>query len=105
MTQQKADTFNVMNLIKCPFELFPKDNPDRYILSTNPITSILFVTYNNPSFLSGQARAKGKDGGRYPFHYLEMIDNLFGREENLLFYFLGVFKIPNRRTQSKKRGT
>ena len=84
MTQQKADTFNVMNLIKCPFELFPKDNPDRYIMSTNPITGILFVTYNNPSFLSGQARARGRDGGRYPFHYLEMIDNLFGKDDNTI---------------------
>ena len=27
---------------------------------------------------------KGKDGGRYPYKYLEMIDNLFGKESNTI---------------------
>ena len=27
---------------------------------------------------------RGKDEGRYPFHYLEMIENLFGKEKNTI---------------------
>ena len=49
-----------------------------------PATGTLFITDDNPGFVSGQARMRGKNEGRYPFHYLEMIDNIFGYEPNTI---------------------
>jgi hypothetical protein len=36
---------------------------------------------------------RGKDEGRYPFHYLEMIDNLFGEEKTRLKFAVVRFKM------------
>jgi hypothetical protein len=33
--------------------------------------------------MSGQVRVRGKGGGKYPFHYLEMIDYVFGEENTI----------------------
>ena len=78
------DAFNVMNLIKCPYEALPKDNPDTYIMRPIPLKGTLFVSFDNLEFITGQVRVRGKGKGQYPFHYLEMIDHVFGREENTI---------------------
>lgn len=44
----------------------------------------LFITDDNRGFISGQIRMRGKNEGRYPFNYLEMIDNIFGYEPNTI---------------------
>jgi len=49
-----------------------------------PATGTLFITDDNPGFVSGQARMRGKSEGRYPYHYLEMIDSIFGYEPNTI---------------------
>jgi hypothetical protein len=54
------------------------------IISASPATGILYITKNSLDFLSGHVRMRGKDGGRYPYRYLEMIDNLFGKEPNTI---------------------
>jgi hypothetical protein len=76
--------FNVLNLIRCPYEMIPKDNPDTYVIRPKPLKGILAVSFNNLGFMSGQVKVRGKGGGKYPFHYLEMIDYVFGREENTI---------------------
>jgi hypothetical protein len=76
--------FNAMNLIRCPYEALPKDNPDTYIIRPKPLKGTLFVSFDNLGFISGQVRVRGKGKGEYPFHYLEMIDNVFGREKNTI---------------------
>jgi hypothetical protein len=48
------------------------------------LKGVLFVSFDNLGFISGQVRVRGKGGGKYPFHYLEMIDYVFGREENTI---------------------
>ena len=78
------ETFNVMDLIRCPYETLPKDNPEAYVIVPKPLTGILFVSFNNRGFISGQIRVRGKGGGKYPFRYLELIDFVFGREENTI---------------------
>jgi hypothetical protein len=50
----------------------------------DPATGILYITENSPFFISGQVRMRGRNGGRYPYHYLEMIDNIFGKEDNTI---------------------
>jgi hypothetical protein len=79
---------NVIDLIKCKYYISSiteqnDDNNNKYfIISASPATGILFVTQNNLEFISGHVRLRGKDEGRYPYNYLQMIDNIFGKEEN-----------------------
>ena len=54
------------------------------IIPCTPATGTLFITDDNPGFISGQIRMRGKNEGRYPFHYLEMIDSIFGHEPNTI---------------------
>jgi len=61
-------------------ELFT-NNLDYRIFTASPATGVIYLINN---FLSGHCRMRGKDEGRYPFHYLEMIDNLFGEEKNTI---------------------
>jgi hypothetical protein len=49
-----------------------------------PATGTLYITDNNLGYISGQARMRGKNEGRYPFHYLEMIDRIFGYESSTI---------------------
>ncbi|MDP9289830.1 MAG: hypothetical protein M3P08_16755 [Thermoproteota archaeon] len=44
----------------------------------------LYFTENNPGFISGHIRARGRKNGRYPYKYPEMIDRLFGKEDNTI---------------------
>jgi hypothetical protein len=78
------EAFNVMNLIKCQYEVLPKDDPDSYVIRPKPLKGTLFVSFDNLGFISGQIRVRGKGGGEYPFHYLEMIEYVFGGEENTI---------------------
>ena len=38
---------------------------------------------------------RGRDGGRYPYNYLEMIDHIFGSEENTIEVCSGSIKGRN----------
>lgn len=70
---------NVMNLIRCkPHYIVTDNGPNYCIIPANPATGILYITEKNPEFISGHVRMKGKNGGQYPYHYLEMIENIFG---------------------------
>src|SRR5437868_15390558 len=53
-------------------------------MTADPATGILYITENSPGFISGHLRMRGKKGGKYPYKYLEMIDNVFGKEENTI---------------------
>jgi hypothetical protein len=78
------EIFNVMNLVKCSYDTLPRDNPDTYIILPKPLKGTLFVSFDNLGYMSGQVRVRGNAGGKYPFHYLEMIEYVFGREENTI---------------------
>ena len=54
------------------------------IIPCTPATGTLFITDDNPGFISGQVRMRGKNEGRYPYNYLDMIDNIFGYEPNTI---------------------
>jgi hypothetical protein len=41
-------------------------------------TGNVYVSRNSPQFISGHIRMRGKDHGRYPFGYKEMLEELFG---------------------------
>ena len=54
------------------------------VIPATPATGILYITQNNPEFISGHIRMRGRNGRQYPFNYLEMIDTLFGKEDNTI---------------------
>lgn len=79
--------FIISNLIKCKYESVNSSNNNHkkyFIMSADPATGILYITENSPGFISGHLRMRGKNGGKYPYKYLEMIDNVFGKEENTI---------------------
>lgn len=59
-----------------------KNNNRQFIILATPAKGNLFITFENPAFVSGHVRLRGKGQGRYPDNYLEMIDNIFGKENN-----------------------
>jgi hypothetical protein len=78
------NNLNILNLIKCKY-IVHRDHTNKYsIILADPATGILYITENSPGFISGHLRMRGKNGGRYPYRYLEMIDNIFGAEENTI---------------------
>src|SRR5215204_7662438 len=80
---------NIIGLIKAKFNILTITENSLgmskyFIIPAYPARGILFVTHDNPGFISGHVRLRGKDQGRYPYNYLEMIDNIFGKEENTI---------------------
>ena len=69
------------------------------IISANPATGILYVTERSPFYISGQVRMRGRNGGRYPYNYPEMIDSVFGVEENTIEVCAG--SIPGRTSKQE----
>ena len=60
--------------------LSPPFQDSKYrIINCSPATGILYLANN---FLSGHVRMRGKDNGRYPYNYKEMIHNIFGIANN-----------------------
>jgi hypothetical protein len=53
-------------------------------MTAHPATGILYVTANSPNFISGHLRLRGRGHGQYPYKYLEMIDSIFGKEDNTI---------------------
>jgi hypothetical protein len=52
---------------------------DYHIIPAYPAIGIL---YEINGFLSGHIRVRGRANGSYPFNYLEMLDHVFGAEDN-----------------------
>ena len=89
MMDPPLDSINVLSLIKCQYHIVQVSkkedtNSEYFIIPANPATGVLYITSNNPEFISGHIRLRGKDEGRYPYNYLEMIENIFGKEDNTI---------------------
>jgi hypothetical protein len=98
MTCKIAD-LNVLNLMQCKYDIITRDPNKRYFtIPAEPATGLLFVTQNNPQFISGQIRVRGRNNGSYPYNYLEMIDALFGKEPNTIEVMSQRFRIRIRLT-------
>ena len=88
----KSNPVNVIDLIKCKYYILPPNedstnknrNDKLFVIPAIPAKGVLFITSDNPGFISGHVRLRGKGQGRYPYNYLEMIDNIFGKENNLI---------------------
>ena len=65
---------------KCLVDL----SEDYIVVPAKPATGVLYITKRNPSFISGHLRMRGRSNGKYPYRYLEMINEVFGPEENAI---------------------
>lgn len=79
---EPSNSVHIIDLLKCSYELKPNTN---YLeVYAYPATGKLYVTPQSPHFISGHVRMRGKKGGKYPYNYTEMLDNIFGRENNII---------------------
>ena len=81
------NNFDISSLIKCKYEYVNSSNSNHkkyFIMPGDPVTGILYITEKCPGFISGHLRMRGKNGGKYPYKYSEMIDNIFRKEENTI---------------------
>lgn len=82
MTEESQSNPNILDLIRS--EHYDLMFDKKYIIiSANPATGILYVTERSPFYISGQVRMRGRNGGRYPYHYQEMVDRIFGIENTI----------------------
>lgn len=84
--QQQQQKLDVLKLVRCSVHLVNDglDEEGMYIIIPKPLKGALFVTRENPEFISGHVRVRGKGGGRYPYYLLQAIDHLFGVEYNTI---------------------
>jgi hypothetical protein len=68
--------FRVIELVKTKYY---SRWDSKFIIDASPATGILYITDDSPHFISGHIRMRGRNNGKYPFRYLEMIDTIFGR--------------------------
>jgi hypothetical protein len=59
------------------------------VTSAEPATGMIYVINN---FISGHVRMRGRPNGSYPYRYLEMIDELFGKANITLEVCSGTVK-------------
>lgn len=73
-----VNTFSILDLIKCPYFLDP-DN-ELLIIKPKPASGLLWITKSSPYFLQGRMTLRGRDNGRYPYKYLNILNHIFGAE-------------------------
>ena len=74
------EDIKILDLIKCDYHQLE----DYTIVLAKPAKGVLFITKQSQYFITGDIRARGKDNGKYPYKYLEMIEHLFGPEDNTI---------------------
>lgn len=90
MITNSQSHLNVLDLIKCPH--YVRYDEKYTITHAYPATGILHITDNSPFFITGKLSMRGRDGGRYPHKYEEMINHLFGIENNRIEVCSGTIK-------------
>ena len=77
---KSAFSLDIGTIIRCQ-----TTKKDHYTyIPCSPAKGVLYITGDNPTYISGQIRMRGKDEGRYPYKYLEMIDTIFGPVDNTI---------------------
>lgn len=88
--------FDVLNLIQCKHEVISATEDQNYfVVPASPAKGILFVTNDNHEFISGHIRVRGRENGGYPYNYPEMIDAMFGKENNTIEVSSGMIRKHN----------
>lgn len=61
-----------------------QDFLEYWAYSAHPAKGLLYVTHGNHEFISGHCRMRARPNGSYPYFYTEMLDNLFGPDDNTI---------------------
>ena len=79
-------SINLLNLVRRKYDIISRGDANQkyFAVPADPATGLLYVTENNPGFISGHIRMRGRRNGQYPYHYLQMIDSIFGKEEDTI---------------------
>ncbi len=85
------ENLSVLTMIRCNYKIVDGDQK-YFIIPASPATGALYITENNTRFISGHVRTRGRKNGSYPYNYLEMIDKLFGKEDNTIEVCSGMIK-------------
>ena len=84
MVQRLDDKLRIRDLIKCRVNAVNDGFETLLIIIPKPLKGALFITRDNPSFISGQIRVRGKSGGQYPYRLTHALDYVFGFESNTI---------------------
>ncbi|HET7147986.1 MAG TPA: hypothetical protein VFI73_05745 [Candidatus Nitrosopolaris sp.] len=84
--------FNLLNLLRCKYKEEEYGNQKYIVIPATPAKGILYITQNSLGYISGHIRARGRENGSYPYNYLEMIDTVFGKEDNTVEVCAGILK-------------
>jgi len=84
--------FNLLHLIHCKYREEGDGDQGYFIMLASPAKGVLFITQNSPQFISGQIRVRGRSNGSYPYNYVEMIDTIFGKEDNTIEVCSGMIR-------------
>lgn len=84
--------FNVLDLIRCKYTIIEDGDQKYFTILASPAKGVLYVTQDCPYYISGQIRVRGRDNGSYPYNYLEMIDSIFGKEDNTIEVCSGMIR-------------
>lgn len=77
-------SLNLLSLIRRGYSEGIDRDQKYFTIFASPAKDVLFITEDSPQYISGQIRVRGRDTGSYPFNYLEMIESIFGKEENTI---------------------
>lgn len=88
-----TDNIDVTKLIKAQVHpiIHEQDFLEYWAYSARPAKGLLYITHGNHEFISGHCRMRARPNGAYPYHYIEMIDNLFGPDEETIEVCSGQF--------------
>ncbi|HEX7179143.1 MAG TPA: hypothetical protein VF220_05410 [Nitrososphaeraceae archaeon] len=55
-----------------------------HVWTCSPAKGVVYLTEENKYFVSGHCRMRARPNGAYPYFYTEMIDSLFGTDDNTI---------------------
>ena len=76
-------TLKIRELLKCGG--YPGDDDKTDILMKGgPADGWLWISERSPHFITGKVTLRARKNGKYPYNCLEMIEHLFGPEDNVI---------------------
>ena len=74
--------FSILDLIKTEISLSPSGK--YFIIEAAPAAGVLNIPVASPYSISGDVHLRGRNNGGYPYKHLDMIDAVFGPENNTI---------------------
>lgn len=92
------DSIKILDYVKS--ETFRPPWGGQTLINTAPCSGAMYVPDSKQYFIHGRLAVKGNDEGRYPEHYLDFIDRVFGPEPNTIEVCSRTVKVDSMRTRA-----